>query len=454
MVMDIVKKNLVSILCGVVAIICVILIYFPFGGMYEELASEVGKGQQIGNAIENIRKAERSWPTLSPNEEDKVPLTQFPTQQTVDLARHQTDSWTRDADQFLAAAIERQRSRLQLLVPGSLPGNAVHLTLAYEFMDKYRKAFGLPKVGAAVSNPGVPNNTTPGAAPTPSAVFNEPEAIFNTIIKATLPPTEAEVQWLQQQAENRTREQLTKRDDRGQVMNLEEVNTAVARVREDIGLQTRVERAKKATVYLDPVQVFKPSPTMNRPVAPNPNEIFEAQVGLWIQQEICHAIRDINADAQQGIIDAPLKRVLDLNFTVPYYAVPHSGPPGEPLEVPQREDVKVTRDYTRNPLGHISGEFYDVIHFQLSFICEADRMPEVLTRLSANRYMMAKRVEMQSVDSALAFAQGFVYGSKPVVQLNIEGQYLILRKFIAPFMPQDIVRGLTAQPGQPGEPGM
>lgn len=442
MVMEIVKKNLVSILCGVVAVICVILIFFPLGGMYESLTEDVKKSQSLGSSIDGVKNSPRTWPTLSNREEDKVALQHFPTQATVEVARQQTTNWTREADNFLTSAIQRQQSQLHLLVPNSLPGNPGQQAIAYEFMDKYKKAFGIAKPAAPVA--GQPVN--------PSDIFDpkvNPDAIFNTIIKAVLPPTDAEVKALQDQEAALVAERMTKRDDRGQVTNQPDIDAAVIKRREDVAIEARLRPATKGTVYLDPIQVFKPAATMNRPVAPNPNEIFEAQVGLWIQQEICHAIADVNAGAKQGVIDAPLKRVMDLKFTIPYFAAPQTGPVTEPPQVPQKEDALVHVDYVKNPLGHVASEFFDVIPIHLTVICEADRLPEVLTKLTANRYMMSKRVEMISVDSALAFAQGYLYGSKPVVQLNIDGQYLMLRKFIAPLMPPDIARGLATPPAQP-----
>ncbi len=440
MVMDIVKKNLVSILCGVVAIICVVLIFFPFGGMYASLTAEVTKSHGIGNSLDSVKRAPRSWPTLSPREEDKVPLKNFPTASAVEIAKRQTDGWTHDTQEFLVAAVKLQDAQLHLLVPGSLPGNPGQQTIAYEFMDRYKRAFGLLKTGVGPAA---------GGPVDPALIFSQPAAIFNTIIKAKLPPTEAEIKLRQDEAEAQIRARFTKTNDKGEITNAETVNTEVQKARESTGVQTRLTRAREATVYLDPVQVFKPDPKMNVNTAPSPNDMFEAQIGLWIQQEICEAIKQTNAGAKSGVIDAPVKRVLDLKFTSPYYAV--TGPPTPPPEAPQNEANKLTLDYGKNPLGHVSGEFYDVIPFQINLICDADRLPEALTGLTANRYMMCRRVEVVSVDSALAFAQGYLYGSRPVVQVNIEAQYLLLRKFIAPKMPPDIIRGLTTPP-KPGQP--
>ena len=41
-----------------------------------------------------------------------------------------------------------------------------------------------------------------------------------------------------------------------------------------------------------------------------------------------------------------------------------------------------------------------------------------------------------------SYTQGFIYGSRPVVLVNLKGQYLMLRRFIGPMMPPDVIRGI------------
>ena len=112
-------------------------------------------------------------------------------------------------------------------------------------------------------------------------------------------------------------------------------------------------------------------------------------------------------------------------------------------------------DFNDNALGHVSNDFYDVVKFEMTFVCEADTLPQTLESLSANRLMMVRDVRLESLDGNVAAAQGFLYGNKPVMQVSCKGQYLLLRRFVGPFMPADIIRGLTAPAaGTPGAPGM
>ena len=424
--MDLVKKNILSILCGVAALICVVMVFYPFGPMFGTLVTGVKASEKIGDQISQVRSAQRFWPTLSSREDDRVELASFPTPATLEIGKRQTDSWIAQTGEFLQQAIKLQTDALKELIPGALPGNAGQQELAFNFQDAYRIIFG-QKID-----------------PRTRAKTDLERAIFNTEIIGALPPSDVEVKLEQERIIN------TIKTDRprvinGVVTNQEEIDQEIAEKTGIVLDQMRQQRASAIQVYLDPVTVFKPSPRIATTQAPSPNDIFDAQVGLWIQQEICRGIRHANKGAKQGVLDAPVKRLLDLTFTLPYAAVP-GVPTPEPLVLPSNPASKITPDFSRNPLGHVSNEVYDVIPFKISLICEAQTLPQTLTDLTSNRYMMYRRVETLSVDSAVALQQGFLYGNKPVVQVNIDGQYLLLRKFIAPLMPQDVIRSIV-QPG-------
>jgi hypothetical protein len=51
---------------------------------------------------------------------------------------------------------------------------------------------------------------------------------------------------------------------------------------------------------------------------------------------------------------------------------------------------------------------------------------------------------MQSVDVATQLLNGFFYGTKPIVQLNLECEELFLKSWLSKYIPQSI-----ANPPQP-----
>lgn len=424
--MDIVKKNFVSILCGVVAVICLILVFYPFGGMYKALVAQVEASKQVGDQITNIRHTARNWPTLDSNDANHVALTHFPTPATLDLGSKMTQSWTQEATDFLNHAASFQIGRLVQLVPGSLPGVPGQLSTAYHFGDAYRDIFNIHY------------NADGSAAPSLG------------VLKGEMPPSDADV--TAQTAAKVLQIQNTLPSKVGdRVINQDQVDAAIAQAKIDTGDAMRQRVALNSAIYLDPIQSFQPEArvAVNTGNAPSVNDIFIAQVGLWVQQEICRAIAETNQASQRGVLDAPIKRLLSIRVTLPFVALPPppGQAPGDPVVAPGAQVLpaaRVATDFVKNPLGQTSNDFYDVIPFTLLIICDADTVPNTLTSLTRNRYMMIRSMDVLSVDSAVAYAQGFIFGNKPVVQLNLRCQYLMLRKFLGPQMPQDIIRGLTA----------
>ena len=444
--MDIVKKNILSIVCGVIALISVIAIFYPLRGMYAAMTADVAKSKAVGDQLAAVAKTDRTWPTLSDKDTDRVPLKHFPTAATVEVGTKMTESWTHDANQFLEDALRVETQNLQLLVPGSLPGNSGQTAIAYAFQDEYAKTFNLMRGNTGAQG---------GVVPMPSA----PRHVLNTPLVGTLPPSEQDIKLQADTKEASIRQEMPRYVD-NQLVNGPDVEAAVAKSRAEVGDQLRTQNALHSMVYLDPAQTFQPNPRIVGNVAPAPDDIFDAQVGLWLQQEICTAVYETNAGSKQGVLDAPIKRLVSIRFPQLYNMSSANGAPGAPPAagapaatdapaVPPMPTAKIAVDYKVNPLGQVSNDFYDVLPFQLTIVCEADEVPRVLTDLSRRRYIMYRAVDVQSLDSAIPLIQGFMYGSKPVVQLTLQGQYLMLRKFIGPYMPPDVVRGLIAAAAAP-----
>jgi hypothetical protein len=229
-----------------------------------------------------------------------------------------------------------------------------------------------------------------------------------------------------------------------------------------VGDQLRTEIAKTSMIYLDPATSFVAHDRIVGNTAPSVNDIFIAQVGLWLQQEICRAIYEINRPAveqfKQGVIEAPVKRLNGIRFVLPYNvpaatAAAAAAPAPAPADVPALPPLPTTKipaDFTRNPLGQVSNDLYDVLPFNMTIVCEAAALPDVLAGLGRNRYLAVRSLDVQSVDAAVAHTQGFIYGKRPVVQVSLRAHYLLLRRFIGPLMPPDVIRGLSAPGGVPG----
>lgn len=435
--MDLIKKNIVSVICGLVAVVCVVLVFFPFGGMYEDLDKSVRDGWKVGTDLQGLARAQRTWPSLSPNEEDKLPLEQFPTAALISRGEQMTEGWKTAATRFLQFVINDQQQQLQLLVPGTLPSIRTS-TVGREFIDQYQRRFGI-YVG-------------------PNGELDQSESLFRRILDSTTPPSEVDVKKRQDEIAARVRAERTVIAN-GQVQNQQEVELLVAKAIADIASQYRTESARSHLMYADPLTVFDINPKIQGTSVPDVNNVFVAQITLWVQEQLCQAIRTTNDAAHNatpkpapGVLGSPIKRLLKVQVTHKFApALPAPGTPaGEAPVLPSNPQTKITPDYTAGPFGHASNEFYDPVKFDITMIVEARAVTPILTSLTSNRYFIFRNVQVEAVDASIDAAQGFLYGNAPVVQLRIRGSYLFLREVLKNYMPEDIIRGLTLPPGTEG----
>ncbi len=452
--MDIVKKNLLSIICGVIAIIAIVLIFFPLGGMFEELRVNTETSKKIGEEISSLDKQARTWPTLSPREEDRVPLTSFPTEGTIKVAENMTKSWSQAATAFLNEAISLQKSRFTLLEPRSLPTGGGYAT-GIRFIEAYQRKFGQyknPQTGE------VPQNDT----------------IYTKVLNSTLPPSAEEIKNEQDRKANQIRADKTVRIGATE-QNTEEVTRLVTEAVAKVADKMRSDRAYGYSIYADPATSLEWNPKIAGAQAPAVEDIFDAQFTLWIQEDICRAITEVNRSSNPDIkvIDAPIKRLHKLSILHDYRST-NSGIPaggfgggggglgagaGAPAaatpaaDLPSNPNNKISYNFTTSPFGHASNEFYDVVKFQLILTCDSGSLTNTLAGLTRDRYIMFTTLKVDSVDSAVDAVQGYFYGAKPVVLVTIQGEYLVLRPVIKPFVPPSVVQtllnNLQAASGQP-----
>jgi hypothetical protein len=113
---------------------------------------------------------------------------------------------------------------------------------------------------------------------------------------------------------------------------------------------------------------------------------------------------------------------------------------------------------TQTPTKRVSNNLYDVVQFSMTVDVEADKVAAFLKTLSTNRFITVTRFEMNPVDSQLKQILVFLFGTKPVVTLDLDCEALLMRQWTIKLMPDAIKRALgiptdpTQQPGMPGAP--
>lgn len=453
--MDAVKKNFLSILCGVVIILAVVALFWPLSGMFDTFNQRLNARAQVYNDLQQLKQKTRNWPVVEPGSTaPPKPLEQFPSEAVIAEGERATEQLEQQGNQISAAAV--QMNEHAPLIGG--PKNPRPLVNPadedkFDFRTAYRKAVN--------------------------------DVIPNEILLATTPPTEEDVK----RAEDRIWD--TKyvpkivyklvEDEEGKKKKVplseKQVTQLQSEFEEEIaGLPFKIqkERASKSKTYITEGALSISEAVAGEGRAPSASEMWYAQNALWVQQDIARAIARTNADAKT-ITDATVKHVLRLDVpTDPTQYVREMkgmqmGVPGADGSTegaaPADPNAPLPKDYAATPTGRVCNPLYDVVRFNLEVIVDAARMPALFRELgrenhfsaanadgrSPSGFLTVTRMDMASVDAAAAVEEGYVYGDRPVVRLTLEGEALMLRAWTKRYMHKNVLADLGIATDPPAD---
>jgi len=437
--MDMVKKNIVSIICGLVAIAAVGALFWPTAGWTTELQAELDKSKSnYADKIDKLLnpKPPRTLPLApDPNNPtaDAPPLTLFPTKVIIDKGEKFKDKVSTQAKEMLAKVIEVNKHRPLLDIN---PKNPVQ---SYPFKRAYREWLGLDPAEDA-------NAVT-----------------VKQILNAIEPPNDNEVK-----AE---KDRIWNEQFKPKIYSIGGVEQNTAQITGEfekfiVGIEEKMrrDRAEHYKVYLDPEALESSSAFAKEEAKPATYEaIWFAQNMQWIDQDIAEAIARINKDAK-NIMDAPVKQLIkvsvpqDIGQYVTFRAPGSTaGPTADAPAPPPDEDAMKGKAYGQSETGRVSNPLYDVIQFHVEMNVDANRLPMILTELQRGHLITVFRADAQVVDARAAVTDGgYVYGSAPIVHLWLECEELFMRGWTVgdaagPLMPPSVQAILGI--GQPTAPG-
>ena len=438
--MNIIKKNIVSIVCGLVAILSVLVAVFVGQGLFDDLQTQMNKSKVLHGQMEQLLKTTRYMPGVDPYTAERIALRGFPSQGLIDDAKAATEQVKQQSLKMVDVATGVNRRTP--LVPGSLP-RAISQSEAIAFRDRYRALL--------MGNP----PTTP------------PQ--LRQLMNATSPVTPDE---LKLEAERRWKiesEGLTRVG--GQI-----VAEAEQRARADfeqkiqnLPIEMQAQRAASHAVYVSPGETTFDvyagiSQAVQSGAVPSPTDIWFAQLGLWIQQDVADAVAKTNAQSRdKGIPNAIVKHLARVR--VPSYYITANGPvgvgsagggmgatptPPSPAGYGEEEGGAagtadtgdMSRAYAVSPSGRVCNSGYDVVHCDVMVRAVATRYGLFLAELSRGRLITILDVQMRAVDLRQAQAAGYSFGDGPVVTMVLKCEALFFRKWTEPLMPLEVKRML------------
>ncbi|HYO08842.1 MAG TPA: hypothetical protein VER17_07695 [Tepidisphaeraceae bacterium] len=422
--MEIVKKNIVSIICGVVALAAVVVAVTMVSSRAAQLQADVEARKQVHSTLDGMLKKERTLPTVDPDNPTADKLTKFPSPSVIEQGEAITKAVEAESVAMREAAVAMNKH--EPLVPGSIPAPPMGSPAQFNFRNRYA-AFYPPQTASPLTGQ------------------------FAKDLQAGIPPTPEEVTLRQAERAADIRAKRL-RTVNGQPVNQPQVDAEIAETARKLPLELREQAANNSKVYINRETFLPYAPILAAAGAPDPVDIYLAQISLWIQQDVVAAVKEANASAR-NIKDAPVKHLINV-FTPPNFIFPAAGVPTNDA------DGALPKEAPVSPTGRVCNGLYDVFHFDLNADVEAARLAEFLRVLGRNRFITPLWVNVRAVDNATELAAGRVYGNNPVVNCNIRCEILYLRKWNAPLMPQRIKDKLAIpaevpageQPAAPAQP--
>jgi hypothetical protein len=423
--MEIVKKNLFSIICGVVALAALVAVFvWPLDGYFETLKGKAEERAKIQAKITGLLGKQRNLPVFDPNNPAASKLTKFPSRPIITLGKQAQQDVAGMSEKLVAEALKLNEMGHGLVLNGSLP-SPVSQPIAIKFRRVLQDALDRLRTEDLLA----------GIPPTPEEFNNRADVLWKSMQKEIIVVD-------------------------GQPTNLDQVMAKYQDRLNKLPDEMKNEMATKNKMYIDPMFVMRVSPSLPADGnSPSRESIWWSQVGFWVTRDVAMAIKDVNASSA-NVTDSPIKNLIALTIQEDFFPPGVAAQASAPAPVARGADASDTGiappttggvpDPTlaipdgsaQSPTKRISNNLFDVVQFKMTLDIEADKIPLFLKTLATNRFITVTRMEMNPVDSQLKQIQGYVYGPRPVVTLDLDGEALFMRQWTIKHMPLSIRKAL------------
>ncbi len=284
----------------------------------------------------------------------------------------------------------------------------------------------------------------PGIFPTPArahALYKFAEAYlaaidgFQSRLLAGSPPDEAEVKAAQEDLDDRLESQAKRPEQPGHVRSTVPRQPQPA-LPVDACEYAQVMKARQIRCYADR-DSFAPILPDTFASTPTPEEIWFAQVALWIQQDVVAAIAELNEEAAQAhgagayVEQMPVKRIVYLPVFgylradgLIHFFVRDASRRRAPFPIPAA--------WT----GRVCDEDFDVVLFELFAVVDQRDLLHLIDRISKRNFFCCTSVSATAVTPQDA-AEGYLYGTEPTIRVSLEFEAYLARDIHAPLMPAE-----------------
>jgi hypothetical protein len=392
--MDFVKKNLIMLISAVVAVLSLVLIFLGISNVSGVKAS-LEESQQVLSSIDNLSRG-----VSVETKEGSRNL--IPTEKIVKRAKDVFAQ--RKAEGFKRLEVELKENigfdpatgsiKRKVLLEGIFP-KPMDAAQPYQFRTVYKAAIdNLLKVMQA------------GTVPTADE------------LKVSSEEVSQDMGFLADELMSESTKGKSKKDTRTYDISNEE---KLKRLSVEIASNKRAESIKVYCGIKD-LDVILGAYTSSG-TAPNVEEMWWAQLSLWIQQDIADAVAKANAQAR-NVTESVVKQ-LKVNLGHRYYL------PNGFIGISENQNIPDS--FT----GLSATKYYDVLRFSLETVVDARRIPEFINAMYGEGHYLLYSWKIEKVDkqnisgsAQTTTSEGYYrFGNAPIVKLTTNWEGYFLRDF-------------------------
>lgn len=214
-------------------------------------------------------------------------------------------------------------------------------------------------------------------------------------------------------------------------------------------IRARVEKARSIKVYVDPFALHQ-SPIALSSSPPTPTEMWFAQMGLWVQSDVIRAIQELNDAAAQRAAQAdssvdpnvehvPVKRLISLRV-LGYEA-------GRKIEFPAASGALEAREPVRSFTQSKCNEQFDVVQFTMTVVIDQREIPRLIDQIGKTNFYRCIDLDYDNVHRDSDLAQGYEYGTAPVVRVTLTFEGFFARELYKDLMPAEVADLIAGKQG-------
>ena len=202
--------------------------------------------------------------------------------------------------------------------------------------------------------------------------------------------------------------------------------------KQDLARDLALKQAQKIKLYASR-ESFQIAEWATADTRPTPNNMWLAQVEVWLQEDVIEAIAKVN-ESSQSVLGAPVKRLIEFKTTFSnVYALP------------------AEHDLSRISFtGRASGDLFDVVLFEFTIVVDSRRLPLFFKQMAYQNYFTLLNMQIEALqridEDHRQIFDGYIYGTDPVVQVSLAYEAMFFRDYYQSLMPEAVQKYLGLIP--------